>query len=409
MALALAVTASAAQTAELAAGHQLNLGVDVGLLVTSGYTAWTDGFVGKLRYSDDDLVPSRAFVEYRGGLTDTLDMVIAIESYADSIGNEIDVTEAFLVWRPVPRSRTKYRLKAGAFYPRISLENTEPGWSSLYTISSSAINTWVAEELRNIGVELSLTRTQLFGDPAQQLSIHASVFGGNDPAGSLLAWRGWSIHDRQSRLGDRLPLASLPLNTPGLEFELQDPYVAPWREIDNRPGYMVTLDWQSGDRFFLRGGYYDNQGEPTAITAGQYAWRTRFSHFSARVSLLRNTDIVAQSMFGNTGMGPRIDGKHSVDAPFESYSILMSVASDTHRVSVRYDSFWVGQDDTLLEDDNRERGSAVTLGYKYDWSDRVRIAAEWLGIKTSRPAWQFNGVDPVRRERQLQVRLQLRF
>ncbi len=45
----------------------------------------------------------------------------------------------------------------GAFYAPISLENRTVGWDSLYSISSSAINTWLGEELRTIGLETSLT------------------------------------------------------------------------------------------------------------------------------------------------------------------------------------------------------------------------------------------------------------
>ena len=47
-------------------------------------------------------------------------------------------------------------MKAGAFFPTISLENDDIGWTSPYTLSASAINTWIGEELRTIGTEGTL-------------------------------------------------------------------------------------------------------------------------------------------------------------------------------------------------------------------------------------------------------------
>ena len=48
------------------------------------------------------------------------------------------------------------------------------------------------------------------GSP-HELVAFASGFYGNDPAGTLLFWRGWSLHDRQSRLNDQLPMPPMPI------------------------------------------------------------------------------------------------------------------------------------------------------------------------------------------------------
>ena len=56
----------------------------------------------------------------------------------------------------MPKSAWRSNLKIGAFYPPISLEHRASGWSNPYTISSSALNTWVGEELRTIGVGYEL-------------------------------------------------------------------------------------------------------------------------------------------------------------------------------------------------------------------------------------------------------------
>ena len=123
--LLLSITLSASAV-EIASGHEAIFGVEAGYLKTSGHPSWTDGFVGKLRYQDDGLVFNRAFLDYKGRLTDTLRAHLVLEGYDDDLGSAIDFTQAYLEWRPVPKSETRYRLKLGAFYPRISMENIDP-------------------------------------------------------------------------------------------------------------------------------------------------------------------------------------------------------------------------------------------------------------------------------------------
>ena len=166
-----AVSAAAAETPDR---YKLHTGIDVSYVDASGYQSWTEGFVGKLRYDDnnDGLMFSRAFADYEYQITDTFKAHAAVEAYDDDIGSTVDFTEAYVEWRPVPQSENRYRLKVGAFYPRISLENVAAGWSSPYTMSSSAINTWVAEELRTIGAELTWSRRPVMLGGAHTISQH---------------------------------------------------------------------------------------------------------------------------------------------------------------------------------------------------------------------------------------------
>jgi len=61
-----------------------------------------------------------------------------------------------LQYRPYPRAGYRLRVKAGAFHAPVSLENRAPGWDSPYTLSYSALNSWLGEELRTIGLEAQL-------------------------------------------------------------------------------------------------------------------------------------------------------------------------------------------------------------------------------------------------------------
>ena len=410
-ALTLMLAVNVVSAADAPDRYRLRTGIDVSYVDVSGHTSWTEGFVGKLRYDDnnDGLMISRAFAEYQYQVTDTFKAHAAVEAYDDDIGSTIDFTEAYLEWRPVPRSENRYRLKVGAFYPRISFENTEPGWGSPYTMSFSTINTWVAEELRTIGAELSVSRRPAMFGGNHTFGLQGAVFVGNDPAGSLLAWKGWSVHDRQSRFGDKLPLPPLPQIQPGMMFEAQDPFVAPFREIDDRAGYYLNGEWQVGQLLRIRAMHYDNRADPTILDDGQYAWTTKFEHIGAHLALPNNWELLFQWMIGSTVMGPVIDGAHAVDTEFDAKYLMLSKAYDRHRLSARYDRFEVTQNDDTDEDNNLDDGHAWTIAYIYDHSDTMSFAAESLYIKTHHCGWTYYGIQPTLSEKQYQLSLQLRF
>ncbi len=403
-----AVSAVAAETPDR---YKLHTGIDVSYVDASGYQSWTEGFVGKLRYDDnnDGLMFSRAFAEYEYQITDTFNAHAAVEAYDDDIGSTVDFTEAYVEWRPVPQSENRYRLKVGAFYPRISLENVAAGWSSPYTMSSSAINTWVAEELRTIGAELTWSRRPAMLGGAHTISLQGAFFVGNDPTGSLLAWKGWSAHDRQSRFGDELPLPPLPQIQPGMMFEAQDPYVAPFREVDNEVGFYVNGEWQFGSRLRVRVMHYDNRAVPTEIDDGQYAWTTKFEHIGAQYSLADGWDLLFQWMTGSTVMGPVVNGAHLVDVEFDSKYLMLTKAYEQHRFSMRYDKFDVTQNDDTDDDNNSEDGHIWTFAYFYDLSDQISFGAESLVIKTHHCGWQYYGIETTLTEKQYQITARLRF
>ena len=51
------------------------------------------------------------------------------------------------------RGRNEFDLRAGQFFLGTSRENTDDLWTSPYTINFSAINTWIAQEVRPIGID----------------------------------------------------------------------------------------------------------------------------------------------------------------------------------------------------------------------------------------------------------------
>ena len=112
----------------------------------------------------------------------------------------IDMLEGYVSWHPAAEGSLSWSVKTGAFFPAISLENDDLGWTSPYTLTPSAINSWIGEELRTIGSEAIVRYdTGKFGT----VSLTASVFCCNDPAGVLIADRGWAMDDRPSGMFER--------------------------------------------------------------------------------------------------------------------------------------------------------------------------------------------------------------
>jgi hypothetical protein len=395
---------------------------------TSAADAWLSGGVGKLRYDAhaDGANLARLLVEYDARLTPQWGAHLVVDYLDDPGGTAgsatsasatartldstsgLGATEAYLQWRPLPRPAFRQRLKIGAFYPPFSLENGGPGWTSPYTTSSSAINTWIGVELRTLGAEWRLERP--LGPPGSERRVawYGALFLGNDPAGALLAWTGWAVHDRQTRLGETLPLPPVPQIQPGRLFGRQAAQGEPFVETDDSPGFYVGAEWRQNGRLQLGLAHYDNHADPMSLRRGQYGWRTRFDAFGAQLELPGRLGIVAQWLAGSTAMGPRVGGAHVVEAPFEAYFALLTRDFGPHRVSVRYDDFAVADRDSTPEDRNDESGTAFTLAYRYAPSARWYLSLEWLEIATDRPAWAYFGLPGAATERSVRAGLGLR-
>lgn len=374
---------------------------------TDGYDGWGQEDVGKFV----DTKASQAWqgefdITYR--LSDTVSVEATISSSNTDFSAPLGLTEAFIKWRPIPASRLRHMLKIGSLYPPISLENTDIGWHSPFSNSFSAINTWIGEEVRVMGVEFEhAVRMNVLGSQNAFKFRHA-IFFGNDPAGSLLAWKGWSLHQRQSRIGEELPRIPLPVFATGAPFEAQANHIDPFVEVDDRPGHYAVLDWAHGDQFLVRATYYDNQADPETIRQGQYGWRTRF-YAAGLTTQWRHFNIVAQVVSGNTRMGPRIARRSAVDNLFRSEFLLLSRSVENHRITIRRDWFEIDDRDSTAWDPNQELGNAWTVSYQYRLNERWTFDSEWVSIKTRRQAWLELEQDPRQQEQQFRLGFAFRF
>jgi hypothetical protein len=396
--------------------HELRLELDASFLAASSTLgSWTTGGLGKLRYAEDDdgLEASRLFVEYGGRITPTLHGT-AIVDYVDDASSGLGITEAYLDWHPIPKSRNQHQVKFGAFYPPLSLENGADGWNSPFTYSYSAIDTWLGEEIRPVGAEWSLRRRLGFSGSLQELRAFAAGFYGGDPAGTLLFWRGWGLHDRQTRFNDKLPMPPTPIwDATGTIVGFRDQWVRPLDEIDHRPGAYLGLAWRYSSRALVQLLSYDNRADANAFRDGQWGWHTRFAGLSAQISLPGQLGLLTESLKGSTYwiVGARPDGTLSPRAELvedgfaASYLILTRVLHSAHRLSLRYDSFDMTREEAVPQL-HSDAGRAWTLAYRYARNERLSGGIEWLNVRSSRDLWAvFYGVPRTATERELRLQV----
>jgi hypothetical protein len=310
--------------------------------------------------------------------------------------------EAFALFRPELTSQLSLRVRAGLFFPPTSRENVGPLWSSPYTITLSALNTWIAEEVRLAGGEaVAVVRT---GE--HEIQLGGGVFAANDSSGALLAWRGWSFSDRLGTLGELLPLPPLASLAPGGAFaDQRDDGTRPVEELDGRPGFSGRARWSFASRGLLQLAVLDSRGD-RALHRGQYAWRTRFGQVGAELRLGPRLVVVAEGMKGDTGMGLRSAGH--VDMELATAYALASWRSEHARLTLRYDWFRNRDRDGTAEP-NHERGRAWTLAAFWTPRPFARLGLELMDVRGARPAAAFSGRDPDADGRRATAELRLSF
>lgn len=364
---------------------------DIRGVYTDDTPSWLDGGTGKTRYGPPiaghatlaRLSQASLLVDAPAGDFVRAHFQLNADADPDRQGerSRVDLIQAFVDVRAEPTARLRLRARLGAFFPPVSLEADGPAWTGPYTITPSAATSWIADEVRTIGGEGRIS----LKPGRHELSLAAAAFGGNDPTGSLLAWRGWALGDRQTGLGDRLPLSPLRSIGSGGVFDRQPQWVQPFREVDGRLGYYVAGSWKGEGIGDARGIHYDNRGRPTDFDGSQYAWHTRFDSAAARIEW-HGIELLGEYLWGVTQMGPTVAGRPAVDAGVYAVFGMASVSAGRHRLTARYDRFRVDDDDAYqAEDPNAEHGHAWTAAYSLRTGEQHRLAVEVLRVESERP------------------------
>ncbi len=182
--------------------------------------------------------------------------------------------------------------RRGAFFPPISLENDQLGWQSFWTLTPSAINSWIGAEIRIIGVQGTLEWRR-----DATLSINGAIFGFNDPTGVVIADRGWNFDDRPLGLFDHYRVAGFARVRHQRDAAVRSRSV--FKEIDHRPGWYLDASYEpQGSGFELM--TYDNNGDPSQASGGDSTWHTRFSDLGAYHQFDGLLTVMGQAMAGDT-------------------------------------------------------------------------------------------------------------
>jgi hypothetical protein len=376
---------------------EVEASLDLRLVASDGANGFLDGGLGKLRFDgkDDGLQLGRARLAWRGSPGGDWHANIDVSAWSLDDHNAIDVTEAWLEWRPVPTSAWRSNLKIGAFYPPVSLEHRAPGWSNPYTISSSALNTWVGEELRTIGVAYELDHLGIADGDAFDFGAQAAVFGWNDPAGVIVGLRGFSLNDRQTPVFGRVGTEAYGGREQRVLFS----------EIDGRAGYHVSAFARHARGLELRALHYDNRADRYDYKASisDWGWRTKFDSIGARYDGPLGTAVIVQWLDGSTDASTDLRNSWK----FDTWFALVAREFGRHRFAVRYDDFSVTP--VVLPNSfwENERGDALTFGWTWQVRQHVEVAGEWLRIDSRTGNRGLVGDAPQDIEHSVQLALRL--
>ncbi len=355
-------------------------------------------FKGQLSLADAALIWKPQFTWALGAIVDV--------EHQDGQQHPFDLVQAYLTFRPTLPGDTRITARAGFYYPPISEEHEGPSWAVADTITPSAINSWVGEEVKVVGGEARVSHRFEAGEIAATVGL----FGFDDTSGTLLTFRGWGLTDIKAT-------AFGGFNLPPL-----DPYMAPHQatftqstaELAGRVGYYARLDWSVG-RLSLNGFYYDNRGDKTSVSARQWSWATRFWNLGLRYDLDDDTRILSQVMTGQTLMGyPDAGDAEWLNLSFASAYVLATHSFGRAGITGRAEVFRThdrnfdpATDDA--EDNRGERGWALTAAWRYDVTRHARWMVELLHIHSRRPSLEEEGLEPLQDQTLLQSSMRLTF
>jgi hypothetical protein len=296
-----------------------------------------------------------------------------------------------------------FSARAGLLWPPISLEHEGLDWHVADSITPSAINSWIGEEVRPVALEGNLDATL----GRSRIRATAAVMAANDTAGTLLTFRGWAFNDRKT-------LAFVSQALPPLDDDFsvrQAPFTHPLIDLHNgfanRPGYYVKLAWQMPAPVRLELFRYDNRANPQDVTPQlEWGWRTAFDNAGLVANLGPQTQVKMQAMTGRTRMGFPRNGVRWIDNRFRSAFALASHGFGPVTVTARADLFDSRNKGSLADDEYDETGWSTMIAAKRDFG-RFTGLVELLHVSSSRESLEDVGLEPRQRQTQIQADLRM--
>jgi hypothetical protein len=373
----------------------------------TGPSSWLEGGFGRLEAGGDrDDFVGVANLGFDWRPTQWLEIHasgVARQDPEEFGGNAAGIVEAYANVRK-EFGLDELQLRAGFFFLPTSKENKDANWASPYTINFSALNTWIAQEVRPVGVDLQYRHTMNSG---HGITAGGTLFQGNDTMGAIMAWRGWSVGDRLATYGEALPLPPLgSLADDGPFWKQRDDGTQPFGpDLDDHIGYSARVRYSVPQRGNVQYTYLDNAGD-RLLYGDEYSWETRFHILGAEVGNPDDLVLAAEYLTGKTYMG--VSEVH-IEASFYAAYALLSEKRGRNRWTARYDLFGAEDEDQSAAEDNHESGRSWTLSWMYDVTQSLRAALEFTQVTGNRPAAQQYGFDPSTDGRSWTVELRYRF
>ena len=406
----LAASPCAASDLDLFSADTLSLTGDVRLSATSGEKSWVDGGFGKLatsgRGGDFRVSPQLGSINlvWQPRFTWSLSATV-VGSLQGGDRTEAGLEQAFVSFKPMRGERLRVSARAGLMWPSISLEHEGPDWHVRDTITPSAINSWIGEEVRPLAAEVTASTTA--GE--HQFSATAGIFAANDTAGALLTFRGWALHDRTTLAFHRQPLPPLPEAIEYLQPRFTHPLLDVGPGFAHRPGYYAKLVWRPPVPVRIELFRYDNRADPEAVNADmEWGWHTQFNHLGAVAQLGAGTELKFQALTGRTRMGVTEDNGIWIDNRFRAAFALVSHGFTDGGIAARIDAFDSHQHGSLVDAESNETGWAATLAGHRDFGP-VTAFLELLHVSSKRELRADAGLDPRQHQTRLQAELRARW
>ena len=380
---------------------------DLRLVAADGERSWLDDSFGKARWSgasDGDLRVRPEFGEATFAWMPRFDWqmsgtIVAIAQNGQQ--HDVDLSEAFLTFRAPNGGGVRTTARFGLFWPPVSLEHGGTEWRVNDTITPSAIGSWIGEEVKVTGAEFTVALPSGGG----RVTLTAAAFGLNDTAGTLMAFRGWALHDEKAVAFGKQPLP--PLNK--FIVNVQPRYTRPVIGISDTVGYYGKLTWAPAAPFRIEAFYYDNRADPQAVNLSkEWGWRTRFITLGG-VARLGAVTLRAQGLTGSTYMGYRMPGPTGVarwvDTDYRSAYVMATRETGWGSFSGRIEAFGTRNHGSQVISVDDEDGWAATLAARRQIGDHFSLLAEFQRIDSDKGARARAGVDPKQRQNVAQLAL----
>jgi hypothetical protein len=399
---------------DLVSPESFTLYGDVRLVAVDGEQAWVNGGFGKLRYGGDNpSQPSDLRIQPQLGEVGIVwqprfgwsvsGTVVALAEGGDTNNDgklDAGLSEAYLSFKPLDGGPIKVSARAGLMWPPVSIEHSGPEWAVTDTITPSAIGSWIGEEVKIIGLEVT-GKGRLGG---HEIAVTIAGFDVNDTAGALLTFRGWALHDRKALAFRKQPLP--PLNE-FMEY-VQPRYSHPLLNLDHglfkRPGYYAKLAWTAPIPVHGELLHYDNNGDPEAVNADlEWGWRTKFDSLGLVADLGGGRELRAQGLSGHTRMGYPMGGQHWIDMRFRAAFGMFTQRFDRSAITARLDLFSTRNHGSAVELADDEDGWAVTVAAKRELRAWLTGFIEYLHVESNRDARTRASLMPDQAQNQVQM------